>query len=280
MFYSRTLFLIALLLGFASGGAFGNVTPSTVHLREGKAFFKSGKWDPAEIAYLKAAKSSLVEERIQAYEGLHHLYSTLRLFKKAEKARKKWEAEKAFKERLVPSDGRYYQSYQVKNGDSYAKIASRLKISQKWLEAANGRKPLRAANTIRVPLLRDELIADKTKKTLTWKRGEEVIKIYPIAIGQEGMETPEGEFEVINKAKDPVWYRLGKIFPPDSPENLLGTRWLGISKKGYGIHGTRSPGTIGSRASHGCVRLHNADIEELFEWIPLGAKVRIHSSKN
>ena len=91
------------------------------------------------------------------------------------------------------------------------------------------------------------------------------------------METPEGKFKVTTKVPHPVWYHEKKQIPPDSPENLLGTRWLGLDKKGYGIHGTRNPESINEAASHGCVRMYNHDVEELFEWIPVGTPVSIRS---
>jgi lipoprotein-anchoring transpeptidase ErfK/SrfK len=89
------------------------------------------------------------------------------------------------------------------------------------------------------------------------------------------METPEGKFTIVNKVEDPIWYKLDKQYPPGSPKNLLGTRWMGLNQKGYGIHGTRNPKSIGMALSHGCIRMHNRDVEELFAWIPIGTKVII-----
>ena len=63
--------------------------------------------------------------------------------------------------------------------------------------------------------------------------------------------------------------------PPDSPENILGTRWLGFDKKGYGIHGSVDPSAIGQYVTAGCVRMTNADVEELYAILPVGAEVTI-----
>ena len=75
--------------------------------------------------------------------------------------------------------------------------------------------------------------------------------------------------------ENPVWYHKGEIVPPGTPDNFLGTRWLGFDLPQYGIHGTVEPQLIGQSVSHGCVRMHNEDVEELFTYIPYGTKVKI-----
>jgi lipoprotein-anchoring transpeptidase ErfK/SrfK len=81
---------------------------------------------------------------------------------------------------------------------------------------------------------------------------------------------------VINsKLENPTWYHAGAIVPPDSPKNILGTRWLGIDYPGYGIHGTTIPESIGTQATSGCVRMLNSEVEELYSIIPYGTKVKI-----
>jgi lipoprotein-anchoring transpeptidase ErfK/SrfK len=244
-------------------------------LNEAHKQAKAGQWDQSELLYFKALKSPRVEDRIRAYEGLVPLYTKLRLFKKAERTRKKLKAEEALKTRLVPKSSTYYKKYKVLKGDTYAKIAARYTISQEWLKRANRNKKLIQGKTILLPSVKYSIVVSKASKTMTWKRGEEVIKKYPVAVGRVNSQTPAGEFSVINKAVDPVWYRLGQVYPPESPDNLLGTRWLGLDRKGYGIHGTRDPQSIGFASSHGCVRMHNEDVEELFSWVPIGTKVVI-----
>lgn len=90
-----------------------------------------------------------------------------------------------------------------------------------------------------------------------------VYKKYRIAVGKSNTPTPIGEWVVIWKS-----YRSGDIF---------GTRFLALDVPwgGYGIHGTNQPWSIGQFASHGCIRMRNKDIEELFEWVPVGTPVRI-----
>jgi len=71
----------------------------------------------------------------------------------------------------------------------------------------------------------------------------------------------------------PLWYRVGAVVPADSQDYELGTRWLGLSIDGYGIHGTKDPSSIGKQATLGCVRMINGDVEELFAIVPSGTEV-------
>ncbi len=248
---------------------------SQEELKTAQTAFEKGEWDAAERAYWKALKTSKVEERISAYEGLSALYRKLKHFTKAGRIEARLRSDREFQSKLIPRWDSYYKSYVVRANDTYAKLAVRQGTSLEWLLRANDKRALRPGQTIRIPKIAYTLEVNKASRTLTWKRGSEVLKVYPIAVGKTESETPEGEFKIASKVKDPVWYHLKKEFPPNSPENLLGTRWLGLDRKGYGIHGTTLPGTIGAKASHGCVRMHNYEVEELFDWIPIGTQVTI-----
>ena len=116
-------------------------------------------------------------------------------------------------------------------------------------------------------------------RTLTLLEGDCVLKVYDIAVGKPSTPTPEGEFEIVNRLHNPVWYTHGKIVAAGRA-NPLGTRWLGLSKKGYGIHGTNEPESIGKAASHGCIRMRNRDVEELFEFIETGMPVELTKESN
>jgi hypothetical protein len=103
-------------------------------------------------------------------------------------------------------------------------------------------------------------------------------RTYPIAVGKVVSPSILGTVHIINKVADPTyyppdWYKrnLKPISP--GPDNPVGTRWLGLSVKGYGIHGTNDPDSIGGARSAGCVRMHNADVEELSRLIPVGTPV-------
>ena len=103
----------------------------------------------------------------------------------------------------------------------------------------------------------------------------EVVKIYAIAVGAPKSASPNGTFKVVNQVANPTWYHAGKVVGPGK-NNPVGTRWIGLSEKGYGIHGTNAPGSIGHNVSHGCIRMRNRDVEELFKLVAIGDVVELH----
>lgn len=124
------------------------------------------------------------------------------------------------------------------------------------------------------------IVINKSKRILTLYKGKEVIKKYPIAQGKLPSYTPEGKFSIATKIVNPWWGGGGYAKPVKGgvPENPLGYRWMGLSLGGgssYGIHGNNSPYSIGTNVSHGCIRMINSDVEELFEIVPLYTKVWI-----
>ena len=98
------------------------------------------------------------------------------------------------------------------------------------------------------------------------------MKVFPVAVGAPKSPSPSGVYKIMNSIQDPTWYTKGKIVPPGKC-NPLGTRWMGLSLKGYGIHGTNRPASIGRNASHGCIRLRNRDVEALFSLMAVGDAV-------
>ncbi len=104
----------------------------------------------------------------------------------------------------------------------------------------------------------------------------EVTRLYDVAIGASRTPSPTGTFQVINRIPKPTWWGPNGVVPPGK-SNPLGSRWIGLSKLGYGIHGTNSPRSIGKAASHGCIRMRNADAEALFEWVETGDVVELVS---
>jgi lipoprotein-anchoring transpeptidase ErfK/SrfK len=83
----------------------------------------------------------------------------------------------------------------------------------------------------------------------------------------------------VNRLAHPTYYHAGKVIPAGG-ENPLGTRWLGLSQKGYGIHGTNAPSSVGHAASHGCIRLRNRDVERLFAMLRVGDTVVIRGERD
>jgi len=127
------------------------------------------------------------------------------------------------------------------------------------------------------------LIADRSSFELRVYKKLKLAKTYKIAVGQAGYATPAGEYTIANKAVDPVWNvpnsdwagaLAGTVIPGGAPNNPLKARWLGIAA-GVGIHGTSDRGSVGSNASHGCLRMLVEDVVELYPQVPVGSKVLI-----
>jgi len=127
------------------------------------------------------------------------------------------------------------------------------------------------------------VFVDRANFKLTLYRELEPVKTYGIAVGQVGLETPAGLYRVQNKAIDPAWSvpnsdwagdLAGKVIPGGVPENPLKARWLGIYD-GAGIHGTDAEGSIGTAASHGCIRMRIPEVIELYEQVPVNSPVYI-----
>ncbi|HEV2288933.1 MAG TPA: L,D-transpeptidase [Candidatus Acidoferrales bacterium] len=106
-----------------------------------------------------------------------------------------------------------------------------------------------------------------------------VMLMFRVAVGAPASPSPVGEFRVVNLVTDPVYYHPGQVIPA-GPENPVGPRWIGLSAKGYGIHGTNEPRMIGRRASHGCIRLSNADVKILFAHLRVGDVVELHATRD
>ena len=110
------------------------------------------------------------------------------------------------------------------------------------------------------------------------------VKVYPIAVGQAGLETPAGLYEIQNKAPNPAWHvpnspwagsLAGQVIPGGTPQNPIKSRWMGIYD-GVGVHGTDARGSIGTNASHGCIRMLIEDVEKLYDQVPVGTPIYIH----
>jgi lipoprotein-anchoring transpeptidase ErfK/SrfK len=127
------------------------------------------------------------------------------------------------------------------------------------------------------------IIVNRGGFRLSFYKDLKLQKSYGIAVGQVGLETPAGLYHVQNKAVDPAWHvpnsdwagdLAGTVVPSGSPQNPLKARWMGIYD-GAGIHGTDVTGSIGSAASHGCIRMLIPDVIELYDQVPVGAPVYI-----
>ena len=104
-------------------------------------------------------------------------------------------------------------------------------------------------------------------------------KIYTVAVGKPSTPSPEGTFTIERRAKNPIYHHEGKTVLP-GPHNPVGTRWMGLSIRGYGIHGTNEPNSIGKAASHGCIRMAKVDLEEFYELVAVGDTVELIGQRN
>lgn len=124
---------------------------------------------------------------------------------------------------------------------------------------------------------------DRQTFTLRLFKKLKLSKTYKIAVGAAGHDTPAGMYSITSKQVNPAWYvpnsawagsLQGQVIPGGAPNNPLKARWLGL-RDGIGIHGTSEAWSIGSRASHGCIRMHPSDVIDLYDRVPMGTSVKI-----
>jgi lipoprotein-anchoring transpeptidase ErfK/SrfK len=116
-------------------------------------------------------------------------------------------------------------------------------------------------------------------RKLAVMEGGNVIATFPVAVGAAWSPSPTGEFQIVSRVANPWYYHRGSVVA-SGKDNPVGTRWLGLSRPRYGIHGTNAPRSIGHAASHGCIRLRNRDVERLFTMLQVGDSVEIHGERD
>lgn len=166
--------------------------------------------------------------------------------------------------------------HEVVAGDSLGKIAKRYGTTVDLIKRSNNiaGDMIRLGQKIRIWQGQFNIFVDKSQNKLILKDGNDIMKIYSVSTGANN-STPVGTFKIVSKLVDPVWFNRGVVVPPESPENVLGTRWMGFDIQGYGIHGTVEPETIGQQVTAGCVRMRNEEVEELYGIVPMGTEVQV-----
>ncbi|MCX6363331.1 MAG: L,D-transpeptidase family protein [Actinobacteria bacterium] len=153
----------------------------------------------------------------------------------------------------------------------------------KGFQARNGMTVDGLVGTIALNALSGQIIVDLGDLRLYLYRNDKLVKSYWVATGQPAYPTPTGTYSIVTMTKDPTWLppnsdwaKNAEPIPPGT-ENPLGTRWMGTSASGVGIHGVppSEDGSIGSYASHGCIRMHNWDAVDLFDRVVIGMPVII-----
>jgi len=236
-----------------------------------------GKSKGSSVSSLVAAAKSLemagsLLEAKEAYQKLVNNFSNsgevMNWQKKVESLNIKLLFSSAITERSI--------LYEIKPGDTLTKIAKEYKTTTDLIMKSNNLSDdkILPGRKIKVWTAPFGIAVDKSQNILILKTDEEIIKTYIVSTGTNN-STPTGSFKIVNKLQNPSWYKAGAIVPPDSPENILGTRWLGFDSPGYGIHGTTDPQSLGRQVTKGCVRMSNTEVEELYTIVPVGTEVNI-----
>lgn len=182
----------------------------------------------------------------------------------------------AWKKLFEKRDPEHAVMHRVARGETLSKISKQYGVTIGLLKKVNALSGdgLNAGQTLKVPTYKLSAVVDKSQNTMLLKGDEIILKTYAVSTGKEN-STPVGTFKTTTKLVNPTWYTNGRAIKFGEPEHQLGTRWIGIDKKGYGIHGTIEPDKIGQQVTAGCVRLRNEEVEELYEILPQGAEITI-----
>jgi lipoprotein-anchoring transpeptidase ErfK/SrfK len=166
--------------------------------------------------------------------------------------------------------------YEIKPGDTLTKIAREFKTTPELIKKSNNLidDRINPGKKIKVWTAPFNILVDKSQNILILKTDEEIIKTYVVSTGKNNC-SPVGTFKITSKLVNPTWFKAGAVVPANSPDNILGTRWMGIDKPSYGIHGTTEPQSLGRQVTQGCVRMSNPEVEELYTIVPIGTEVVI-----
>lgn len=124
-----------------------------------------------------------------------------------------------------------------------------------------------------------QIVVSLEDRELALVEDGEVKKIYRVSVGKPLTPSPEGTFTIERRVANPIYNHNGRRVEA-GPGNPVGSRWMGLSAKGYGIHGTNEPKSIGKAASHGCIRMGKTDLEEFYGLVAVGDQVRIVGARN
>ncbi|MFA5117843.1 MAG: L,D-transpeptidase family protein [Candidatus Omnitrophota bacterium] len=237
-----------------AGGAGGSVSSLVAQAKE---FEAQGKLLEAKSAYAK-----LTEE-----------FSSSRDMFSWQKKLEELNIKLLFSPTLIPERT---ATYEIKPGDALIKIAKEFKTTTELIMRSNNltSDKIIPGKKLKVWTVPFTIFVDKSQNILLLKTEDEIIKSYVVSTGLNN-STPVGTFKIINKLPNPTWFKAGAVVAPGSPENVLGTRWLGFNMAGYGIHGTVEPEKLGQQVTQGCVRMLNADVEELYAIVPVDTEVTI-----
>ncbi len=149
----------------------------------------------------------------------------------------------------------------------------------KWAVAAGLAASIAMHAAAQAPERNREIVVSLEDRKLALIEDGQVKKIYSVAVGKPSTPSPVGTFKIERRVANPVYHHDGKTVMP-GPGNPVGTRWMGLNVPGYGIHGTNVPKSIGKAASHGCIRMAKADLEEFYSLVAVGDMVELIGQRN
>ena len=162
---------------------------------------------------------------------------------------------------------------ELENPAQQTGLTSRLRLGQVF-----SRKPTPAAAQPSAESSA-QLVLSLSQRSLEVRYADQPAVRYEVAVGQADWQTPTGEFQVVNKIENPAWqHPITKDEVPPGPDNPLGARWIGFWSDGQaqiGFHGTNQEELIGEAVSHGCVRMRNQDIQDLYQRVEVGTAVKV-----
>ncbi|HNX91208.1 MAG TPA: L,D-transpeptidase family protein [Candidatus Omnitrophota bacterium] len=167
--------------------------------------------------------------------------------------------------------------YVVQKGDSLYALAKKYNTTIGLIKQANhlSSDVIRLGQKLKITVAKFNIFVDKSKNILILNKDGEPFKTYTVSTGKNN-STPVGTFTIVDKMVTPPWTKPGVgTIMPDDPRYELGKRWMAISCQGYGIHGTNDENSIGGQVTAGCVRMHNNDVIELYDLVPVGTPVEI-----
>jgi lipoprotein-anchoring transpeptidase ErfK/SrfK len=174
------------------------------------------------------------------------------------------------------------QALRSDSGKPSMQLPANVKAGEQKFDAPKGQPnqitALSAATPSSTPPRRQIIISIADRQLAVIDQGQ-VLKTYPIAVGARGTPSPDGDFVIINHAMDPI-YRGGDTEIPPGKDNPLGSRWMGLNLKGYGIHGTNVQSSVGKAVSHGCFRMRKQDVEELYALVQVGDTVMVRRERD
>jgi len=140
-------------------------------------------------------------------------------------------------------------------------------------------KYIHPGDTLRIPTEAPNVVVDLDARLAVYRHGSEAVMAWEVGIGKEGHATPPGIYTVGIKQRDPTHWIAGGEVPFGHPDNPLGTRWIEWvqDERGthLGFHGTKEPDGVGGRVSLGCIRMRNDDVEQLYDLLPVGARIEV-----